>query len=296
MRFKSLHRSDIEASLDSTTRQYLVGNLKKKQLLDHIDDQDLEIGISSYLTASHEVAHTHKTAKEYQYVLCGMTEYMDLDSGTVHEFIAGSFYVIYPGTKYIQKIKQGTRILFIKYPAGDDKEFIDCSPESISWAAAPLRVTRVDYAGGKAPEPNSLKPSAAAAVIDDESRLLLVKRRDSGFWAMPGGTMEMNENLADCAIREILEETGIHIEIAGIIGTYTNPDNIVSYSDGEVRREFSVLFAGKIRAGDLRLDDESTDVNWVSFEKLSSYPMAESQRQRIADVLEYCRSAKTSIR
>ncbi len=242
MPFRSINAASIEASLGDETRQYLAGELKLPQLLAHIHDADIEVGISHYAASAFEPAHRHARAKEYQYVLRGMTEYQDVDTGEVHRFTAGDFYAIYPGTSYVQRIKRDTRILFIKYPAGNDKEPVPVEAAVDAWAREPLRVARIDFNGQQnAPAPNALKPAVAVAVFDGANRLLLVKRRDSGYWAMPGGTMELSDSLESCATREVLEETGVDIAIAGMIGTYTDPATIIAYSDGEVRREFSIL-------------------------------------------------------
>ena len=103
-----------------------------------------------------------------------------------------------------------------------------------------------------------LSPPRRAAILDGENRLLLIERRDSGNWAMPGGTMEMDESLEECVIREIREETRIDATIEGVIGTYSDPENRIAYSDGEVRREFSIVFFGRPNKTAITLDDEST--------------------------------------
>lgn len=41
---------------------------------------------------------------------------------------------------------------------------------------------------------------------------------------MPGGTLEMDESLPDCAVREVREECGLEVEISDIVGTYSDPD------------------------------------------------------------------------
>jgi len=300
MPFKSLHRAAIEASLDAATRQYLAGALQLPQTLAHIQDTDVEIGISDYTQHAFEAAHRHAHAKEYQYVLRGMTEYHDVDTGEVLRFTSGDFYVIYPGTAYIQRVKRDTRILFVKYPAGNDKSAVQVSDALAAWAREPLRVTRLDLdARAQAPAANSLKPAVAVAVFDAAARLLLVKRRDSGYWAMPGGTMELSDSVESCARREVREEAGLDVAITGMIGTYTDPATIIAYSDGEVRREFSILLAASpinAMSETLAHDDESTDVQWVSLDALPRYPMVAAQARRIDDVLAWRTSRAVFIR
>lgn len=73
------------------------------------------------------------------------------------------------------------------------------------------------------PEPNSMVVAASAVVTDDKGRILLQKRSDSGLWALPGGGMEMTDSLPGTAVREVKEETGLDVEITGLVGTYTDP-------------------------------------------------------------------------
>ncbi|OCA88328.1 hypothetical protein A8F94_08015 [Bacillus sp. FJAT-27225] len=147
---------------------------------------------------------------------------------------------------------------------------------------------RLDYTDDQeAPIPNSIKPAASVAIVNEQNEILLVRRRDSGKWAMPGGTQDFGEDLKGCAIREVREELGYDVEITDIVGTYTNPKNIIAYSDGEVRQEFAIVYSGKIKGGELQLDNESTAYQWANLEQATTLPMAESQKQRIIDLIKY---------
>lgn len=134
-----------------------------------------------------------------------------------------------------------------------------------------------------APTANSLVPAASTVVVDDAGRILLQRRRDNDMWALPGGAMHIGESLLACAIRETLEETGIHVEIVGIVGTYTNPRHVFAYDDGEVRQEFSICFLAHPAAGQLAVSEESTDVQWFKPEEIDALSMIPSIRKRVND-------------
>lgn len=64
-----------------------------------------------------------------------------------------------------------------------------------------------------------------AAARTADGRLLLIRRGDSGKWALPGGTLEWGENLRDAIQREVFEETGATVTALGeLLGTYSRPD------------------------------------------------------------------------
>ncbi|MFJ4090480.1 NUDIX domain-containing protein [Kitasatospora sp. NPDC089913] len=134
-----------------------------------------------------------------------------------------------------------------------------------------------------APEVNSLVPAASVVVVDDAGRVLLQRRTDNGMWALPGGVMEIGESIAGCAVRETWEETGIEIEITGIVGTYTDPRHVFAYDDGEVRQEFSVCLLGRPLGGELRVSGESHEVAWFAPDGTDGLPMRPNIRRRLAD-------------
>nr|BEK65257.1 NUDIX domain-containing protein [Kitasatospora purpeofusca] len=143
---------------------------------------------------------------------------------------------------------------------------------------------RRDYENDpNAPEPNSLVPAASVVVVDDAGRVLLQRRTDNGMWALPGGQMDIGESIAGCAVRETREETGIDIEITGIVGTYTDPRHVFAYDDGEVRQEFSICLLGRPLGGELRVSDESHEVAWFSPAETDGLPMVSNIRRRLAD-------------
>ncbi|MGW6879257.1 NUDIX hydrolase [Streptomyces goshikiensis] len=145
-------------------------------------------------------------------------------------------------------------------------------------------MARRDYEDDpNAPEANSLVPAASAVVVDEGGRVLLQRRTDNGMWALPGGKMDLGESIGECAIRETFEETGVTVEITGIVGTYTNPGHVFAYSDGEVRQEFSICLLARPTGGTLRASDESFEVAWFAQDAIDDLPMVPSIRKRIND-------------
>ncbi|TDC66348.1 NUDIX hydrolase [Streptomyces hainanensis] len=142
------------------------------------------------------------------------------------------------------------------------------------------------YDDPNAPEPNSMVVAASAVVTDDQGRILLQRRRDNDLWALPGGGMELTESLPGAAVREVKEETGLDVEITGLVGTYTDPRHIIAYTDGEVRRQFNVCFTARINGGQLAMSNESTDIRFVEPRGLSDLPMHHTQRLRLDHYLQ----------
>jgi 8-oxo-dGTP diphosphatase len=64
----------------------------------------------------------------------------------------------------------------------------------------------------------------AAAARTQDGRWLLVKRTDTGEWALPGGTLEWGETLRTGIARELAEEAGVdRVELGEITGVYSDP-------------------------------------------------------------------------
>jgi len=59
-----------------------------------------------------------------------------------------------------------------------------------------------------------------AAVIDEQGRILLIRRMDNHMWAMPGGALAVGETPAEGVLREALEETGWHCAAVALMGVF----------------------------------------------------------------------------
>jgi ADP-ribose pyrophosphatase YjhB (NUDIX family) len=147
---------------------------------------------------------------------------------------------------------------------------------------------RIDYyRDPDAPAANSIVPSANVAVTNDAGELLLIRRSDNDNWAMPGGAVDIGESLAQAAVRETREETGIDCEITGLSGIYTDPGHVILYmSNGEVRQEFSIVLTARATGGQPAPSAETSEVRWVPLDQVGGYQMDPSMTLRVQHYAE----------
>ena len=140
-----------------------------------------------------------------------------------------------------------------------------------------------------APQPNRIVPAVTAVVQDDEGRVLLIHRTDNDRWALPGGTMELGESVRTTIVREVQEETGITVEVLGLIGVYSDPRHLIAYDDGEVRQEFAICVRARPTGGSLRASIESSEVAWLHTSALRNLNLHSSTRLRLHHALDPAR-------
>lgn len=120
--------------------------------------------------------------------------------------------------------------------------------------------------------------AAGAVIVDDLGRILMVKRGhdpEKGCWSVPGGHVEPGESIREAAAREVLEETGLVVEIGDELWCATLP-----YSGGDT---FEIHdFAATVVSGRLRAGDDADDVQWLSADDLDGLPMAAGLRDHLA--------------
>jgi 8-oxo-dGTP pyrophosphatase MutT (NUDIX family) len=118
-----------------------------------------------------------------------------------------------------------------------------------------------------------LLPSAAVAVLDGGNRLLLALHADRKLWVMPGGLIEPGELPSDAAVRETWEETGLRVELTGLLGVYGGPDLLVHYANGDQASYVATIFRGRVIGGVARPDGvEILDLRYFSEEELRTAP------------------------
>lgn len=119
-------------------------------------------------------------------------------------------------------------------------------------------------------------PAVLAVVLRGEE-ILLVRRAnppDAGLWGFPGGKIEAGESLAEAAVRELSEETGLKAEA---IAPFTALDVFERAEDGALKRHF-VLIAVLCRwqAGAPQAADDALEARWFPLAALdpATLPMS----------------------
>jgi ADP-ribose pyrophosphatase YjhB (NUDIX family) len=106
-------------------------------------------------------------------------------------------------------------------------------------------------------------PCAGGVVLDEYGRILLVLRGQepyAGHWSLPSGRREPDEDAAAAAAREVLEETGLVVEVGELLG-------VVRRQDAVGRYHFEVHdFACRVVGGSLRAGDDAADARWFDLD------------------------------
>jgi ADP-ribose pyrophosphatase YjhB (NUDIX family) len=111
-------------------------------------------------------------------------------------------------------------------------------------------------------------PAVSVLAVDDE-RVLLVYEVDQDAWSTPGGAVEVDERPEEAACREVLEETGLVVDIEGIVTVLGGPEFRVRYRNGDEIAYVTTVYRGTVVGGDPRPDgDEVTAVDWFAVDSL----------------------------
>ncbi len=109
-----------------------------------------------------------------------------------------------------------------------------------------------------------LMVGAATLIVDEDGRVLLLKRSDSGCWGPPGGAVELGEPLEDAACREVREETGLRLGALVLFGVYSGPELYYRYPNGDEVHNVTIVYRAAHPGGEVRLNGEHTEYHWFA--------------------------------
>jgi 8-oxo-dGTP diphosphatase len=127
--------------------------------------------------------------------------------------------------------------------------------------------------------PETPKIMVDVILPSEEGHVLLIRRGSDpyeGYWALPGGFVEVGETLEEAAAREAEEETGLEVEIIRLVGVYSDPDR------DPRGHNVSCAYLARARSGEL---SAATDAVEASFLDPSTVELAFDHEKILADAL-----------
>jgi ADP-ribose pyrophosphatase YjhB (NUDIX family) len=110
-------------------------------------------------------------------------------------------------------------------------------------------------------------PAVAALIVDEEGRLLLGRRAfepDVGRWDTIGGFLEEGEDAFEALHREVLEETGLVVEVRGFVGAFSD-----RYGSGDdAPTALNLVFEARLVSGNPLPADDVSEVAWFTRDSL----------------------------
>lgn len=122
------------------------------------------------------------------------------------------------------------------------------------------------------------------AIVIHEGRVLLVRRGRApalGLWSVPGGLVELGETTVDAARREVEEETGLDVRIAGLVGVV---DRVTCDADGRVRYHWVLVdYLAYPQSNDtITAGSDAAEVRWVTIDEVERLPITDG----LADMIK----------
>ena len=125
---------------------------------------------------------------------------------------------------------------------------------------------------------------AVGGIVLDKGALLLVRRDREparGQWSLPGGKVEAGESLREAVVREVREETGIDVDVDGLIGV---AERIIRDDEGELAYHFVILdYVCTPRSTNLTHGDDVSDARWVPVGELADLHLTAGLLEFLAD-------------
>ena len=113
-----------------------------------------------------------------------------------------------------------------------------------------------------------LMVGAAILVLDEQNRLLMMKRSDNGCWGLPGGATEPGEVVEDAVKRETREEVNLEIGEMSLFGVFSGPELYYKYPNGDEVYNVSIIYSSCDWRGEIELNDEHSEWSWFSVSEI----------------------------
>lgn len=113
-----------------------------------------------------------------------------------------------------------------------------------------------------------LTVGAVVLIVDEQNRLLMLKRSDNKSWGLPGGAVEPGELVEDAALRETLEESGLQVDEMSLFGVFSGPECYYKYPNGDEVYNVTIVYLSRDFTGEIQLNNEHTEWGWFLVEEI----------------------------
>jgi ADP-ribose pyrophosphatase YjhB (NUDIX family) len=128
------------------------------------------------------------------------------------------------------------------------------------------------------------------AVVFRGDEVLLIERGKEplkGWWTLPGGMVEVGENLEAAVVREVMEETGLSVKPKGVAAIF---ERIMPDEDGRTEYHYVIIdYLCELEGGTLLAASDVAAAAWVKVDELDRWKMAPGTPPVIAKALEMIR-------
>jgi 8-oxo-dGTP diphosphatase len=128
--------------------------------------------------------------------------------------------------------------------------------------------------------------AAVGGIVVKDGRVLLIRRGKEpsyGLWSIPGGAVNLGEDLRAATRREVREECGIEIDVTDIVEVL---DRVVRDSDGRVQYHYVLIdYLARWASGDPGPSSDVLEVRWVTPDDLAQYEMTRGTAEVIRKML-----------
>jgi ADP-ribose pyrophosphatase YjhB (NUDIX family) len=145
-------------------------------------------------------------------------------------------------------------------------------------------------------EPVLIFVGARCVARDADGRVLLIRRRDNGLWALPAGAMEIGDSIAACAARELREESGLRAGEVTPFAMYSGPDYTSTNMYGHTYQVFSTAFLVESWSGELLTEtDETTGAGFFAPDDMPE-PLSPNVARALADLATFEETGRLVLR
>jgi len=109
---------------------------------------------------------------------------------------------------------------------------------------------------------------ASVIIYNPDGQVLMLHRTDNDSWCFPGGAIELGEKVEEAAMREVFEETGLHLMNLELFGVFSGQELYYKYPNGDEVYNVDIVFKSSTYTGNLELNDEGKEIKFFNVDDI----------------------------